>query len=158
MATWLLRPPATSSKRRRSSAVMAMNAGSREPQSLSMARRVSSCVVNGPGVNSSGDSGMATSLPGRTGVATPAGEPPQAPAGERHHAGDAKTGRHEEGRAPTQPDDRRQEKQQVVGVKAECPRIGLGAWLFQSLERLRPVAAGIKCNAGPQTQRDGGPA
>ena len=33
---------------------MAMNAGSREPRSLSMARRVSSCVVSGPGVNKSG--------------------------------------------------------------------------------------------------------
>src|SRR5262245_64694248 len=98
MATWLLWPPATSSKRRRSSAVMAMNAGSRDPQSLSMARRVSSCVVNGPGVNSSGDCAMATSLLGGTGVGTPAGEPPQAPSGEQHHEGQSDTGRHQEGR------------------------------------------------------------
>src|SRR6185312_10517449 len=133
MATWLLWPPATSSKRRRSSAVMARNAGSRDPRSLSMARRVSSRVVNGPGVNSSGDCAMAASLLGGTSVGTPAREPPQPPSGEQRHEGDANTGRHQEGRPPPQPDDRRQEIEQVVEVEAERARIGLAARSIQSL-------------------------
>src|SRR5262245_25310785 len=140
MATWLRRPPAMSSKRRRSSAVMVMNAGSRDPQSLSMARRVSGCVVNGPGVNSSEDCAMATSLLGGTSVGAPAGEPPQSPSGEQHHEGGANTGRHEEGRAPPQPDDRSQQIEQVVEVEAERARIGLAARSIQPLQRLRPGA------------------
>src|SRR5215510_9217957 len=84
MATWLLRPPAMSSRRRRSSAVMVMNAGSRDPQSLTMARRVSSCVVNGPGVNSSGDSGTSTSLLGGASVGMLGDHAPQSPRSEEH--------------------------------------------------------------------------
>src|SRR5262245_27771646 len=149
MATWLLWPPATSSKRRRSSAVMAMNAGSRDPQSLSMARRVSSRVVNGPGVNSSGDCATSTSLVRGASVGAPAGEPPQSPSGEQHHEGDANTGRHEEGRSPPQPDDRSQEIEQVIEIEAERPRIGLAARSIQSLQFLRPVAGEKKRRTAP---------
>ena len=47
-------PPAISASRRRTRAVMAMNALSREPQSWSIARFVLSAVVSGPGVRSHG--------------------------------------------------------------------------------------------------------
>src|SRR5262245_50915401 len=137
---------------------MAINAGSRDPQSLSMARRVSSCVVNGPGVKSSGDCAMATSLLGGAGAGTPAGEPPQSPSGEQHHEGDANAGRRQEGRAQAQPDDRSQEIEQIVEVEAERSRIGLTARSIQSLQLLRPVAGKEKRRTAPQAERHGGPA
>src|SRR5262245_5851130 len=137
MATWLLRPPAMSSRRRRSSAVMVMNAGSRDPQSLTMARRVSSCVVNGPGVNSSGDSGTSTSLLGGASVGMLGDHAPQSPSGEQHHESGANTGCHEEGRAPPKPDNRSQKVEQVVEIEAERARKGFAARSIQSLQRLR---------------------
>src|SRR3954471_21869204 len=153
MATWLSWPPAMSSRRRHSSAVMAMNAGSREPQSSSMARRVSSRVVNGPGVNSRGGCAMAVLL-GCTDVGT-GGEPPQAPTGEQHHDGDAKTCRHQEGGAPAQPNNRRQEIEHVIEVETERARIGLAARSIQSLKLLRPVAGEKNPRSRPQAERHG---
>src|SRR5262245_60775518 len=152
MATWLSRPPAMSSKRRRSSAVMPMNAGSREPQSSSITRRVSGRVVNGPGVNSSEGCAMAFLL-GGTDVGAAAVEPPQAPAGEQHHDGDAKTCRAQEIRAPAQPDDRRQQIEHVVEVEAERARIGLAARSIQLLQLLRPVAGQENRGTRPQAER-----
>src|SRR5262245_9549528 len=149
MATWLSRPPAMSSKRRRSSAVMPMNAGSREPQSSSIARRVSGRVVNGPGVNSSEGCAMAAFLLGGTDVGTPAVEPPQAPAGEQHHDGDAETCPAQEIRAPAQPDDRRQQIEHVVEVETERARIGLAPRTIQLLQLLRPVAGKENPGTGP---------
>jgi hypothetical protein len=46
-----------------------------------MARRVSICVVNGPGVNNSGVRGMLTSLLGSANGDATAGKPSQTPAG-----------------------------------------------------------------------------
>src|SRR5262245_38480059 len=98
---------------------------------------------------------IACSLFGRTHFGPAAGEPPQTPAREQHHEACAKTCPHQELRTPAQPDDRRQEIEQVVGVEAECTRIGLAARSFQSLQRLRPVAADKERRTGPQTERDG---
>src|SRR5262245_6924149 len=128
---------------------MVIKAGSRAPQSLSMARRVSGCVVNGPEVKSSGDCAMATSLFGGASVGTLAGEPPQSPSREQHHDGGATTGRQQEGRAPSQPEDRSQEIEQIVEVEAECSRIGLAARSIQLLQLLRPVAGEKERHTGP---------
>src|SRR5262245_26500622 len=155
IATWLLSPPASSSKLRRSSAVRVMKAGSRDPQSSSMARRVSSCVVKGPGVNSSGDCAIPAFLFTCTDLG-PAREPPQAPSGEQHHEGEGKRRRDQQAVAPAVRDDRSQQIEQIVEVEAERPRIGLAAGSFQSLQVLRPPAGEKKRRAGPQAERDGG--
>ena len=55
-------PPAISASRRRTRAVMAMKALSREPQSWSMARLVLSAVVSGPGVKSHASDGAVSSI------------------------------------------------------------------------------------------------
>ena len=66
-------PPAMSASRRRTRAVMAMNAASREPQSASIARRVLSAVVRGPGVSSNGSRARWTmGSPGGSVAAVPA--------------------------------------------------------------------------------------